>query len=151
MMPQAEATASQALLETEGQERTFESDDVLIGVARVWAKSGKFAEATRLADRLGNIYVRPNLLLAVAVALGEAVRLADGLQLLQTINEKSGRDLAVRRFAWDLRFIALERGEEGALIDALRLVESEEERPGSIRAAITTRNWFPRCRSSLRH
>src|SRR5262249_39526297 len=99
-----------------------------VGVAKVWSKLNKFTEATRLAGELKNAYVRSDLLASVAVDLGRAGRLADGLQLVQAIEDKRGRDRAIRRVAWDLRFIALERGEQGMLIDALRFVEVEEVR-----------------------
>jgi hypothetical protein len=128
LLGEADATAMQALQEVESLGGNFGHDEVLIGVAKVWTKLGKFAEATRLADRINNAYVRSVLLSSIAVDLGRAGRIADGLELVQAIQEKRGRDLAVRQVAWDLRFIALERGEEGMLVSALRFVEIEEER-----------------------
>jgi hypothetical protein len=40
------------------------------------------------------------------------------------------RNEAVRRLAWAMRYSAVERGEEGILIEALRMVERQEQRPG---------------------
>lgn len=127
---EAETTANLALNEAKSRTSSWEREEIFIGVANVWARLRKFAEARQLADAVDNANLRADVLAFSAVEIGRIGKIGDGLHVVQSITEVGIRDRAVRRVVWDLRFVALERGEEGKLIDALRIVEEEEEPMG---------------------
>jgi hypothetical protein len=123
-----------------------ETGDILERLAAALVWRGKFVEAEDMAaamdrktadrenGRRGDGYWRGRILSSIAagkaiaaskkvIAAGQTWgtgAVAVGLAQLQSISEPGVRNAAIRRFAWELRFAALEQSEEDKLIAALR-------------------------------
>jgi hypothetical protein len=91
---------------------------------------GKIDDALRLAKADTHAFARGSLLTIVAKHRARVVGTADALALLLPLPPYE-RHLAIRRLAWTMRYAVFERGEEGLLIEALRLVERQEMRLGA--------------------
>lgn len=121
----AETTARLALQFVDPKEAFLIGD-----IADVLAMLGKFDDALQIAKRPDNATSAASLAsAAIAIRLAQAGRLPESLELLRGLTP-DWRHGEIRRLAWTLRYAAIERGEEGRLIDELRVIDRDEERPG---------------------
>jgi tetratricopeptide (TPR) repeat protein len=113
-----EASAAVDLLKDE------EAGNVPGAVARIKAQIGKLDEAARIADAVSDPAQRGLIIGSIAVAEGEAGKIDDALRRVQVISDDTARAFAIRRAAWGLRTIAVQRGDDDKIVEALRQVES---------------------------
>jgi tetratricopeptide (TPR) repeat protein len=126
---EAAASLDRALLLVPSIADELGRDEVLRDVVEKRAKVGKLA-ALETARSVRNEYMRAAAIGGVAVASGEAGSIAEALRLVRAIDNKSLRRLQIREVAWQLRSLALARGEDGVIVAALKEVEAlEEEEP----------------------
>ncbi|MBV9559147.1 MAG: hypothetical protein JOY90_01595 [Bradyrhizobium sp.] len=91
--------------------------------ARVKAETGRLDEALRLANAIADPGARGLVLGSIAVAEGEAGKIDDALRRVRAESDGTARAVAIRRAAWGLRMVAVERGDDGKLVEALREAE----------------------------
>jgi tetratricopeptide (TPR) repeat protein len=113
-----EASATIDLLKAE------EVANVPGSVARIKAETGKLDEAAKIADAISDPAERGLIIGSIAVAEGEAGKIDDALRRVQVISDDTARAFAIRRAAWGLRTIAVQRGDDDKIVEALRQVES---------------------------
>jgi tetratricopeptide (TPR) repeat protein len=126
----AEATIALALGALEEAEHRYHRHDILRDVVDALGAMGKFDDTVRLANSDDNGYTRGDMLGTIAQHRARTRGAADGLAILLPLPPFE-RHIAVRRLAWVMRYAAVERGEEGILIEALRMVDRHEQSLGS--------------------
>src|SRR5262249_31581616 len=96
------------------------ADEVLRDINKTQAKAGKLGAALKTARSITSEYLRAAAIGSVAVAIGEAGSIPEALQLVRAIDNKRLRRLQIREVAWELRSLALARGEDGAIVAVLK-------------------------------
>jgi tetratricopeptide (TPR) repeat protein len=121
----ADKAIDQAVLTTE-YDRSYLRGSVLSDVARLLARSGRYAKAEEVAQSIDAPLQRGLAIALVAIEMGKAGDFDQGLRLLRSISDKPSRARAIRRAAFELRATAVARREEDKFVDALRDVEAIE-------------------------
>ena len=114
----------------EAPQKVRSDDDILSNLVEALARLGKFDEALGFTRGNDSAYASAGLLTTIAIHMAHARGVSQGLELLLPLPPFE-RHLAIRRFAWAIRYAALERGQEAILIEALRIVTKEERPLGS--------------------
>jgi hypothetical protein len=114
----------------EAPQEVRSDDDILSNLVEALARLGRFDDALSFARGNDSAYARAGLLTTIAIHVAHARGVSQGLELLLPLPPFE-RHLAIRRFAWAVRYAALERGQEAILIEALRIVAKQEHPHGS--------------------
>src|SRR5262245_15223373 len=99
-------------------------DRVKAIVARTEADAGKLEEAMSTASAISEPGIRGSAIGSIAIAEGKAGSIDNALKRVQSVQDHEERAIAVRRAAWGLRFIAMQRGEDDKIAEALRQSQS---------------------------
>jgi tetratricopeptide (TPR) repeat protein len=126
LTPDAVATIERAQLIAQSITSDRERDNALIAVIRAQAGAARIPQAVDLLGSIKNAYQRVSAIISIAVAEGMVGQISEALQLLQSIEAKSDRARAIREVAWDIRSVAVTRGQDSKIVAALRDVESSE-------------------------
>jgi hypothetical protein len=93
-------------------------------IARIKAAAGKLDDAERIA-RMTTPPFYPGLAAGtIAVTEGKAGTIDAALRRVQSVEDAKERAMAIRRAAWGLRFVAVHRGQDGKIAEALRQSQS---------------------------
>jgi hypothetical protein len=132
-LDRAEVLVAALLSENGAAEQSLTREDISFCVIETWGALGRHGEAKQLAQTIEGKHRRATALFAIAKALGRNVSADEAFQFVGAHEQDLfSRPSAIRRVAWDIRDAAVTRGEEGRMIDALRVVQSEEtDRPRS--------------------
>jgi tetratricopeptide (TPR) repeat protein len=121
---QADAGLTQEASATIDLLKAQEVANVPGSVARIKAETGKLDEAAKIADAISDPAERGLIIGSIAVAEGEAGKIDDALRRVKAVSDDTARAFAIRRAAWGLRMIAVQRGDDDKIVEALRQVES---------------------------
>lgn len=99
----------------------------LSAVVEVRAKAGEFAAALQTTRALKRDYWIEVGMRTIATEMTKARKTADGVALLRTTAETKNSVNTIRLFAWDVRDIVVERGEEGPVVALLQHAQELED------------------------
>src|SRR5262249_52568540 len=92
--------------------------------ARTEADAGKLDEAMSTATAISKPAVRGVTVGRIAIAEGKGGSIDNALRRARSVQDDEGRAVAIRTAAWGLRFLAVQRGEDGKIAEALRQSQS---------------------------
>lgn len=119
-MPETVALARDAEAQIAGVDWEAGREDMRLSIATAYARMGDFAAAKAMLPRFTNPSLESAAVIEIAVALGRARSIAEAAAFLRS--ERSTKDAwrAWSHAAWQLRGVAVERGEEAALLPLLQ-------------------------------
>ena len=115
----------------EGQQDPFrdqrDRDEVYVAVASAYAKAGSFDDALRVLSLLKNGNVGDEAVIALAVAKARRGKVGDGVELVRSHAFTRGSSRSYALAGWELRTLAVTRGEEAPLIALLEEAQASAD------------------------